>query len=872
MKNIFFLAALFILRQDIAEAQDFVDDFSDGDFSSAPVWSGETDHFTVEPALRLQLNGDCDDGGTDHLSAACNTMDSVTWAFNVQCDFDPSASNYACIYLQSNNADLQAPLNGYYVRIGGESGSADAVELYRQEGTAHTLVFRGVDGNAALSPHLGVKVVRTAVAEWKLFVDTGGGTGYVFEGSAVDDAVHGGAYMGVVCTYSSTRCQSFYFDDFSIGPLFTDTDAPVLQSVSAIASDMLELTFNEAVDPLSAETPSNYFVDGGVGSPLDAVPDVSDPTKVFIMFAGEFPMGIPLVLSVADIADTLGNSIELQSMEFTYITIGIFDVVIDEIFADPEPVIGLPEAEFIELYNTTPFDIPLQGWYLTDASGTSGVFPIIVLPADSFIIVTDVENADLFSAHGIVAAVNNFPALNNEGDDLTLFSPDGMAVHRVQYANTWYRDVLKDDGGYSLEMIDVSNTCQGIENWKASEDTNGGTPGEINSVAASNPDVVSPALLNVYLQSTDSLLVYFDEGVLSTTVQTTSFFIDNDIGNPISVISDGSVVNSVLLQLPTAVSPGVVYTLTASGISDCSGNAMMLNNTAQFGITEDILRGDIVINEILFNPVTDGYDYVELYNMSSKILNLADLFIIELNRDDTTQISEYAAISTSDRLFFPGDYVLLTQDVAQVAQQYNRIDLSNFVAVSGMPNYPDDAGVALIQTTEMLRIDMLMYDADWHYPLLEADDGVALERIAFNAPTDEAANWHSAAELVGYGTPGYQNSNYNAAVIADNLLQLPYTVFSPDGDGYRDLLMITYKTEAAGFIANIRIFDDAGRPLATILNNATLAREGFITWDGVLDDGRRAPMGIYFLYAEFFNMDGVVAKQRKKFTLIRKYD
>ena len=56
------------------------------------------------------------------------------------------------------------------------------------------------------------------------------------------------------------------------------------------------------------------------------------------------------------------------------------------------------------------------------------------------------------------------------------------------------------------------------------------------------------------------------------------------------------------------------------------------------------------------------------------------------------------------------------------------------------------------------------------------------------------------------------------------------------------------------------------------INNETLARKGFVTWDGVYDDGRRAPMGIYFLYAEFFNLDGIVTKQRKKFTLIRKYE
>ncbi|MBK6729762.1 MAG: gliding motility-associated C-terminal domain-containing protein [Bacteroidetes bacterium] len=215
---------------------------------------------------------------------------------------------------------------------------------------------------------------------------------------------------------------------------------------------------------------------------------------------------------------------------------------------------------------------------------------------------------------------------------------------------------------------------------------------------------------------------------------------------------------------------------------------------------------------------------------------------------------------------------MLTEDISNAAQQYNRNDISNFIAISGMTNSPSDACVILIQTITFVNSDRIEYPDEWQFELLEDDDGVALERVSFSSPTQDANNWHSAAELIGYGSPGYQNSNYNAAVIADNLLNIEYSVFSPDGDGYQDLLMITYQTQAEGFVANIRIFDDAGRPLATILNNETLARKGFVTWDGVYDDGRRAPMGIYFLYAEFFNLDGIVTKQRKKFTLIRKYE
>ncbi|MFZ1826026.1 MAG: hypothetical protein WAU21_10510, partial [Chitinophagales bacterium] len=364
MKRTFLLISIFLLQQCIVEAQDFVDDFADGDFSTSIVWDGNTDNFIINPEFNLQLNGDCASGGSNYLSAVFTSLDSVTWTFNVQCSFDPSSSNYAKVYLQSNSADLNGALNGYYVRIGGESGSTDAVEIYKQEGTTSTLVLRGIDGNAAVSPHLGIKVIRTNSAEWNLYVDVSGGTDYVLEGTAIDDAINGGAFLGVVCNYTSTRCQSFYFDDFIAGPIFADYDAPVLQSVSVISPESLELLFNETVELISAETITNYSVDAGVGNPLNAARDFSNPAKVLLTFADEFPQEILLHLSVDNIADEAGNSMSLQTMEFLYITNNLFDVVFNEIFADPSPVIGLPEAEYIELYNTTPFDISLLDWFL----------------------------------------------------------------------------------------------------------------------------------------------------------------------------------------------------------------------------------------------------------------------------------------------------------------------------------------------------------------------------------------------------------------------------------------------------------------------------------------------------------------------------
>ncbi|MFN3939223.1 MAG: lamin tail domain-containing protein, partial [Chitinophagales bacterium] len=413
--------------------------------------------------------------------------------------------------------------------------------------------------------------------------------------------------------------------------------------------------------------------------------------------------------------------------------------------------------------------------------------------------------------------------------------------------------------------------CAGANNWTASNDITGGTPGRTNSVAGMNPDNTPPMISNAFPVGTDSIVVQFDDPVLSSSLQVNSFTVDNGIGIPGEIIVSGNSANSVTLVLNTPLSPNIIYTLTVYEITDCSGNNIMLGNSAQFGIPESAQPGDILINEVLFNPSTGGYDYVELYNKSNKLIDLASLYIVELSIDTPDVVLEFADVSATGRLFFPHTYVLLTANVEFVANAYNRADISNFIAVGDMPNYPDDAGVVLLQTKSFTDIDRLQYTDDWHFALLEDENGVSLERITLSGETQNADSWHSAAALLGYGTPGYQNSNYSNLVIADNLLDLESNVFSPDGDGYQDLLIITYQTEQEGYIANIKIFDDAGRLNHTLINNETMAREGFITWDGVRSNGTQAPMGIYILYAEFFNLDGAVQKQRKKFTLIRKY-
>ena len=145
-----------------------------------------------------------------------------------------------------------------------------------------------------------------------------------------------------------------------------------------------------------------------------------------------------------------------------------YDVVIDEIMADPTPQISLPSNEWIELKNVSANPINLQNWRIGDATGQSGPMPNFVLQPDSFVIVCTGSAVAAMQVYGRVISVTSFPSLDNDGDQLFLKSNTGLTIHAVSYSLSWYQNAVKSDGGWTLEMIDTKNPCAGISNWKAS--------------------------------------------------------------------------------------------------------------------------------------------------------------------------------------------------------------------------------------------------------------------------------------------------------------------------------------------------------------------------------------------------------------------
>jgi hypothetical protein len=531
-----------------------------------------------------------------------------------------------------------------------------------------------------------------------------------------------------------------------------------------------------------------------------------------------------------------------------------YEVVIDEIMADPTPQLSLPSNEWIELRNVSTSPVNLQNWRIGDATGQSGPLPNFVLQPDSFVIVCTGSAVAAMQSYGRVISVTSFPSLDNDGDQLFLKSNSGLTIHAVSYSLLWYQNAVKSDGGWTLEMIDTKNPCTGISNWKASTDTRGGSPGIKNSVDAVNNDQSGPSIKNAYALDNLNIIVVFNEPLDSLKGATpANYSIDGGLSiqsaTPLSPVFD-----RVQLRLNTTMQVNIVYAITANNITDCKNNAIGSANKAKIGLPVDAAANEIVINEILFDPKSGSSDYVELYNRSNKIFDLNKIYVA--NRNSSGAISSTRLISSVPYYIFPGDYVIVTEDAATLALDYMVQNPDAVFVLSSLPSYPDDEGNVIVLNFQGAVVDEVKYKDDWHFALLNNDEGVSLERIDPDAESQKADNWHSAASTSGYGTPTYKNSQFKLVQSISAAIEVTPKVFSPDNDGRDDIATIQYKTTEPGYIANITIYDANGRPVRNLVKNSLLGLQGYWTWDGLDDKRLKVPVGTYILFTELFNLNG----------------
>ncbi len=853
MGKIYFSLFLFLsLSANVTLAQ-LSEDFSDGNFTSNPAWVGYAPDFIVNNQFRLQSNNTTA-SSTFYLSSTNGMATKAEWTFWVQLAFNPSSANYVDAFLTASASDLTLnTTSGYFVRLG---GADDEISLFRKGETG--LITKIIEGtkqllNTSNNP-IKIKVTRDENDTWILWRDiTGTGNNYVSEGSIVDNIFQTSAYFGFLVKQSTASFfQKHFFDDINIRNYVPDVAPPAILSATAISGNSLDILFDEPVDKSSSEKVENYFGSSGLRLPVNAILDIHNASFVHLTFSSAFANGTNYSLIIEGVKDIAGNMLTNGSVNFRYYTPQRYDVIISEVFPDPSPQVGLPPLKFLELRNRSAQPVNLQGWKLISGNSTA-ILPMYQLMPGSLLLITATNSAAAYVDYGPTLGVANFPSMNITGSRIELQSANGMTMHAMEYDLTYYKNELKKDGGWSLEMMDINNPWAGVLNWTASTDPSGGTPGRKNSVDGINKDETSPQLIHAFAETASKIKLYFNESLDSLrAVAMANYSLDNGLtASKIEALPP--FFKQVVITMNNSITAGKIYTISAKNVSDCSGNIIGQKNTAKFGLAEPAIAMDVVINELLFNPPPMGVDYVEVYNRSTKNLDLSKLSLA--NRNSSDVISNIQQMSVESRLLFPGELVVLATDPELVKSQFITTNPDAFIKMNSLPSYANTSGNVLLLNAQGTIVDEVKYSDKWHYRLLKNAQGVALERIDYNGPS-VASNFHSASASSGYGTPGYKNSqNLDEANVKGEITIVP-EVFSPDHDGIDDLLTIHYSFPAAGYVANITIFDASGRPVRYLQKNSLSGIKGYFRWDGLDDKDRKLPQGIYIVYTEIFNLEG----------------
>jgi hypothetical protein len=858
--NRILLSFIFLFLCFLHGKSQFYEDFSSSSLATNN-WQGMIDTFKIStstaiPAeLRPGLQLDDVIANTSYICApyAFNFTDSVEWSFWIKLSFMATVNNFARVYIVSDQLDVTGSLNGYFIGIG---ETDKKLTLVKQTGTTlETLITGTVADLSASTNVVRVRVIRYSSGLWKLFSDITGGTAWIEEGTATDATYTSSAWQGLYCKYTVSNVTKVYFDDFYAGNVQSDTIKPEVSNLQVASQFQLNVTFSEVVDSTDAVLLANYSVDNSIGSPTEILQDGSNPMLFYLSFANPFPENVACTLSVSNISDPASNVMDPQQIQFAYYLTQPYDILIHEIMADPSPVVGLPEYEYVELFNNTGLPISINNWKLHFGT-TVKTFSNVTIPAGGYLIVTGSSGAGELSAFGAVYDMGSI-SVTNDGQTLNLLDNFDRLVHSVSFTTSWYQDSNKDDGGWSLEMIDPDNPCGGMSNWRASVNTSGGTPGTPNSVTTANPDNLAPQLIRVSVVNDQQIRVWFSESLDSLELlNPLAYQFSHGLtlsGNPDPVWPS---YQSVILSLSQAMQQTTIYSLTvADTITDCAGNILPLQSEVRFALTEPLEPGDIVINEVLSNPPAGLYDFVEIYNLSEKIIDLKEMNLANID-DETGNVASLNPIATDGFLIFPGDHIILSRNIEGLKNYYYCPYPNNFIEMVSMPSYNNDDGNVVLVHVGGEVIDRFDYDVSMHFPLLSETKGVSLERINYERPTDDITNWHSASETAGFATPGYKNSQYSDVVFDGEIIITP-DIFSPDNDGYNDVLNISYSFSESGYVGTILIFDSRGRLIRNLVMSELLGTSGTYSWDGITEDNQKAAIGIYIVYFEFFDIQGV---------------
>ncbi len=536
-------------------------------------------------------------------------------------------------------------------------------------------------------------------------------------------------------------------------------------------------------------------------------------------------------------------------------------LVINEIMFNPEP--GAPE--WIELYNPGPLPISPAGWRIRDASGRTAVVAVAAeetMPPGGYAVIAadpSVRLAYAIPEDSPVWTAAPFPALNNRRETVALLDFAGFEIDSVVYAlaSSLPRNI-------SLERVREDWPATDPQNWQASVDSAGATPGRFNSVSPLEFDAAvdgrgltlspNPATRQDWLQIRIPVRNIGRQPVRLT--QASLWLAADDPYSPQTVADARELAQTLGVGEELLVTfewqPPQSGRFAMRMEIEAANDARPHNNRFEFELPVGYVRGDAVINEIMARPEEGQPEWIEVINLLDAPVDLSGWRVADA-RTASGPVPENTWLA-------PGELLVLAQEpVAGLPEAAYRV-------LDDWPSLNNDRDRLMLLDFNSGVIDSLEYVAP-----ASALAGVSLERIQPRLSGNDASNWSSSVDPAG-NTPGRRNSVFVEWLPEASTLTVSPNPFSPDGDGREDFTLIRYDLPMVTGRVHLFVFDMSGRRVRQLLNNAPTGSQRTVIWDGRDDAGRVLPLGLYIVHLQAIDAgNGVLVNQTATVVLAKRW-
>ncbi len=531
--------------------------------------------------------------------------------------------------------------------------------------------------------------------------------------------------------------------------------------------------------------------------------------------------------------------------------------------------------EFVEIINLSEsVSIDLSGWQISDGEGTDSIVEFnegVIIQPGQFGLILDLsyfDNSDTYDAlipeESLVMTIDNTTFgnrgfSNSTAETVSLINSDGEIVSQYTY-------VLGNDQGFSDEKIDLEG-LNSPDNW-ADTKSSFGTPGAPNSVSLLNFDLaVLPDDINFFpepVQAGQTLIITSTvRNVGKNSVdQFKLIFFEDFNGN---LLADSGEELAPAFEFSATLLPmdSTSFSLQSSNVSPgehlifakikFESDQDTTNNIASEQFFVGFPARTAVINEIMYSPLSNQPEWIEILNLSFWPINLSKWSVSDSDTGKRVKFGSHSNLA-------PNGFFVLAED-SSILDFFNPPFGS--VSVSRkLPSFNNDFDSVVLYDPSDVIMDRVDYNKDWG-----GDSGISLEKINPVLASNDSTNWSSSVSIPG-GTPGERNSIFTQTLPAEAGLSIAPNPFSPDNDGEKDFTIISYEVPITTASVNIKIYDLRGRLVRFLANNQASGSTNSIVWDGHDDTGRLSRIGIYVVFLQALNAEaGLLSTQKKTVVL-----